>query len=644
MSAVCVGTLFHQCWWVAPGGVPKSSVCAEALLNGWIVPFGAPKMITCDKGVHNQGRLKDLLRTHGILLRYTGVEAPFQLGRGERQGSLFKDIIKASIEERQILGIQEMKALIAESCIVKNSKLHHQGFSPYQWVLGKLPLDDTSLTSEEADRFLEVHEEIMEPEDEFSMRLQIRQAAKVAFAKVDASRRVRAALLRKSVPLRGPYPPGSLVCFFRRNRWCGPARVIGREGKSTVWLVHGGIPVVAADTSLRPATSAEIFTKRLLELRPSRKRLREAMSDQVQPDVPFIDDYQNAQLHEDDEMQPGYVDLGGEPETPFEIPTAGAGPQTLPVIPEDEPTPVLPVLPERQESAQVEPETEVMPETPVTAPNGPNVTPLQRAMHQSLDAVDGVLRRITPPPGLHRDRSRSPLREGVNVPIPEEDESLLAFGALCEKHGMKSEETNDPVRHEEQRRFSCMLAKRFSKKKKSAGPHTEINFDKASEEMQGKILAKRAAEWNNWDQFTAVDVIPPEEVEQFKEENPEVEILPTRWVDTNKAEVGEEEKLKSRLVVRGDLEENDLRTDSPTASQLFLNLIIAFAACSGNALKAGDISAAFLQGAMISRLLAMTLPKGGIPGVRPGSLLRARKSVYGTRDAPRSTWFLEGIA
>ena len=126
-------------------------------------------------------------------------------------------MICAAIEERQIIGIKEMKVLVSEMCVVKNMKLHHQGFTPYQWVLGKLPVDPTSLTSEEADgRYLGVQEHIIEPEDEFSFRLQVRQAAKSAFTKVDASRRVRAALLRKSVPLRVPYYQGDLVCFHRR--------------------------------------------------------------------------------------------------------------------------------------------------------------------------------------------------------------------------------------------------------------------------------------------------------------------------------------------------------------------------------------------------------------------------------------------
>ena len=155
LSAIDLGTLFHQCWWVTGGGVPKSQVCADTFLNGWITPFGPPTSVVCDRGMHNQGRMKDLLRIHGILLRYTGVEAPYQLGRGERQGHIFKEILKAAVEERQIYGTVAIKQLISEACVVKNMRLNHLGFSPYQWVLGKLPLDATSLTSEESEgRFL----------------------------------------------------------------------------------------------------------------------------------------------------------------------------------------------------------------------------------------------------------------------------------------------------------------------------------------------------------------------------------------------------------------------------------------------------------------------------------------------------------
>ena len=135
-----------------------------------------------------------------------------------------------------------------------------------------MPTDRTSLTDEGADGpHLGVHEEVQNPEDVFSKQLEIRQAAKMAFARVDSTRRVRAALLRKSVPLRGPYNIGDLICFYRRERWMGPARIVGREGRGSFWVIH---EVSVPESNI--ASTTEIMAKQLMELRPSRKRQREA--------------------------------------------------------------------------------------------------------------------------------------------------------------------------------------------------------------------------------------------------------------------------------------------------------------------------------------------------------------------------------
>ena len=131
-------------------------------------------MMTYDRGVHN------LLRIHGVQLRYAGVEAAFQIGRTERQGGILKEVIKSAAVERQVVGVQSMKMLVMESSMVKNCRLNHHGFNPAQWVLGRLPVDATSLTAEEAEgRNLGV-QEVQSGEDAFSQHLMIRQAAKQA--------------------------------------------------------------------------------------------------------------------------------------------------------------------------------------------------------------------------------------------------------------------------------------------------------------------------------------------------------------------------------------------------------------------------------------------------------------------------------
>ena len=94
--------------------------------------------------------------------------------------------------------------------------------------------------------------------------------------------------------------------------------------------------------------------------------------------------------------------------------------------------------------------------------------------------------------------------------------------------------------------------------------------------------------------------ITKDQLNKMKEENPAIRVIPTRWVHTNKAEPNEPRKLKSRLVVRGDLEDHSaMRCDSPTASQTAMGLVFTLSASRMTDLYGGDISAAFLQGSKL---------------------------------------------
>eukprot|EP00439_Symbiodinium_sp_Y106_P083488 s2461_g23.t1 len=155
------------------------------------------------------------------------------------------------------------------------------------------------------------------------------------------------------------------------------------------------------------------------------------------------------------------------------------------------------------------------------------------------------------------------------------------------------------------------------------GPCAHVRYDWETAGVRKGIEGARAKEWGNWQGFDAVDVIS----------------RPMR-VDGNKAQPWEPPRFKSRIVVRGDLESgaDDARTDSPTASSVMLNLLLSVIDNMEWKLRGGDITASFLQGDVIERVLLLRPPPGGLPNVPEGSLLRARKPVYGTKDAPRGFW------
>ena len=167
----------------------------------------------------------------------------------------------------------------------------------------------------------------------------------------------------------------------------------------------------------------------------------------------------------------------------------------------------------------------------------------------------------------------------------------------------------------------------------------ELSIGKADPQRKVKMLEARAQEWSNWINFHATEIMGPWDAREYLSANPHVEVIPTRWVDTLKSQPWELDRHKARLVVRGDLEKADgVRTDSSTCSQLMLSLTPSLAASRRWTLHGGDITAAFLQGEEITRTLILSLPKDGVEGVEPGSLLVAKKPVYGTRDAPRGFW------
>ena len=648
LSLVDMATHYHVAVRVAPGGTPPSKICAEAINSSWLSWAGAPRAFTSDQGVHNRGRVAALLQSQGTELRRTGTRAPHQLGTAERHGGLLKEMLKRAVHDRQLFGASVIAALCSECARAKNVLINNQGFSPAQWVLGHTPEDLSSLASQDPENNLGVHQGLVDaeektPQEQFMMQLLMRQTAKEMFMQVDASQRIRKALLRKAVPIRGPYRTGDLVCFSKHGKWYGPARVLTTEGKSSLWLVHGGVTILIAETSCRPASTQEIMRKHVLELRPARKRKRElyAIHPEDEVHVPFGDDGQEARaLRQRTEHQAPFIDMQdhGHVGAPLQTapPTAettdsgvAASPESLAhddspevsmEVPLDEETPAVepssePSPPQglqlapsgtsSMSSLPFQPETEHSPQvTPGPEEENVTETPLTQALRRNPDILDGSYR----PPG----NAASFAWEESLRPMPS-----IAFLMSRQQHKVK---------------------KKVQRTKKT-GAGRELQFEKESKEMQAKLIETRKKEWSNWTKYTDGKWLSEDQLRELKKDIPGLRVIPTRWVDVNKAEPTEEDILKSRLVVRGDLEDaSKMRTDSPTCSMTMMSLSLVLAACRDTDLWTGDISAAFLQGSKLDRTLVLSMPRGGIPGEPEGRYYMVSSTVYGTKDAPRG-WY-----
>ena len=138
--------------------------------------------------------------------------------------------------------------------------------------------------------------------------------------------------------------------------------------------------------------------------------------------------------------------------------------------------------------------------------------------------------------------------------------------------------------------------------------------EKEIEEAMQKAVEK---EIGTWQRFDAIEIISPEQSQQIKKDSPE-KVISSRGVwtkkDDEKREENEKEELvlKCRVVGRGFQEEYDesLRRDSPTCSNLLVQIICSLASSRFMKLTAADVRGAFLQGLKIDRELYKESWKG----------------------------------
>ena len=288
-------------------GPPASKAVLRHFLTVWSSWAGLPYSAQVDRGKEYLAYFSDHLKTYGVEQETVPLEAPWQNGKVERAGALWKEILYKTVQEMQLQGLDDM--ILATTIITqcRNSFPRPNGYSPSQWVLGlsEVRVPGSLLDDGEAQR-LELLEAADDPTSAFARSLGIREIARVAQVRLDNDARVRRALLHKSTPTRGPYPVGSYVYFYRlqapptgqaraqaRNfRWFGPARVIGVETRNqrraedvefateggqphAYWLRYGPSVVLVTGEQLRFASEDELLAAHSLPeevLQPSYTR------------------------------------------------------------------------------------------------------------------------------------------------------------------------------------------------------------------------------------------------------------------------------------------------------------------------------------------------------------------------------------
>jgi hypothetical protein len=245
---------------------------------------------------------------------------------------------------------------------------------------------------------------------------------------------------------------------------------------------------------------------------------------------------------------------------------------------------------------------------------------------------------------------RRRLSEGEETPSsvgePESESSLAAAWRRTGEHGAGVEMvTRRGAFIAFMQPFTAFFTHQPYKKKNDAMGR---NLDYATSDpvTQAGIREARKKEWAKWMKFQAVVPIEGAELTKMLEEGNR--IIPTRWVDTDKAFFKRTPdgpyvppEYKSRLVVRGDMERQEgLRTDSPTCDLSALRLVLSYAASKRLTIQSADITNAYFQGKEIDRLFLVSQPRDdhGLEGIPKEAAMICRVPIYGQTDAGRSLW------
>ncbi|CAK0903395.1 unnamed protein product, partial [Prorocentrum cordatum] len=480
-------------------------------------------------------------------------------------------------------------SVITSTC---NNHIRRNGFTPYQCVLGRSPGILASLIEamEGDQRQLASQSAALFEEGPRSAE-QIRAAANQAFFELDSDDAIRRAMVGRVRPPRGPFVPGQLVFYWREVKhvksrrlqgdhgWRGPAIVLATEGHARLHLSYRGVPVLVTPEQVRHASRSEA------EMVENEDMVRQLSHWRGGPT-----------------LQKGFIDERGP------------------------------------------------------GPDGSDKTGVRRERgEKDSDHEDGV---------IHARRAYLHLETYLKYHHYREEDRFLHnklqthllwqlgrgtpwtwtrwLRQVFRINSNQSELSNQNLRHD------SATSERFPRTEttnKQVTPKKGREIRSTPQEWKAAFDASDLEEWRKWVEYDAVDWPTEEELAGVDK----TAILPMRRVRTDKNEA------KSRNVVPGykdkQLLAGELQTKAPALTGTATAVILQGAASqSGWRLEQGDVDSAFLNGKYLdsSRRVYFRAPKGGLPAVPEmgwpavpeGTVLRAKKGIYGLNDAPL-LWYEE---
>ncbi|CAE7220782.1 spa [Symbiodinium microadriaticum] len=576
----------------------KSTEFIKGIERSWVKHFGTPKFLRVDeaKGWNSQF-VREWCADHNVTIEVAPAEAHSWLGACERRHQVVRRALELYMDEK---GERTVKTL-AEAAIYVPGQVNNlsfvKGFTPHQWVMGRSPMQATSLT---ADFFNPGHEPMDENTD-FATLERRRFDARQAFLKADTDAKLRRAMNQNFRDSVDKTPAVGQRCWFwrvqgtgilQKNKWRGPARVVAHEhnddGKLVVvWVTHGTHLIRCSPGQVRPlveqAGSAPVAdpAAALADLQDLKARSTTQFRDVYDGGDPFLEDMMDGAPPAEDlaEYSPSLPgDADAEDVSMEPVPGAVLLYQRQA---EDR------ALPVRRRLASEEPDPEDPENAPPTRPASPKRARASAAVASSSPSPPQV-----EVPASHHD---------VPVPADDGDDDLEVEEVYIVDASSRDLPQGWLIVDGEMALDDAYMARTEAREK-------TMTVDERAQMMEAKKKELESFFKNQVWQFTTLD------------KSDEGRVVTARWAGA-----------------RGFQDPDVLTLDkaSPTASKQSKFLILGLTPILGWRLYGGDVRTAFLSGANFERRIIVRLPSDcgpllGSNGTGGPTYMRCLYCFYGT--------------
>ena len=569
----------------------------DAMFSIWISIFGRPKLVFNDNGGEfTNDSFISVCESLGIVVKATAANSPFSNGVCERRNGLIGETFDKIMEDVKC----SPAIALAWATNANNSYNNSYGFSSYQLVLGKTPsipgLDNIQLASELNDTTVSKM---------IADHLNAMYLSRQAYIKATQSALLKRALSDRVTFQDEKYFLGDQVYFKRKNlkRWCGPAVVIGQDGKIVI-VRQGGftLRVHASRVALRSRAEKEILGEVCQPTEDPNKQVSVLEKQNTpQENVQNVDDQSDT---DDDDL---HLNTANEQQTLGDNDGAHLPGELNPS--------------ENLEEESTE----------------------EREHHRDLasESLEGTV--------LRDNQSKANQDSGKWESI-----EFKKNGVLDIRSGdtIRWKDPSDDESEWEEAKVSGPAGKVTGKyknlfnvvKSKDESEHNvqldKVQVEKSTEkvlyieEERSYVVNVPKDRYHELPIQKAMD----EEMERWKSYETYREVydrgqktISTRWVVTEK-----QNGYKARLVVRGfeEVDEAGL-SDSPTADKATLRLILSIAASENWKLQSIDVKSAYLQAETLERDVFVKPPK---KFKKPGLIWQLDKPAYGLIDSARN-WY-----